>query len=81
MTKYLPMFDVSWFSRYPDENERVFAGGLFPIRVESVRIVETNNNYSKIFTALSVTLNSISAVKAFSWAPILASTVLSFVDT
>ena len=48
------MFDVSWLSRYPDENERVFVGGSVPITVKSVTIVDTNKNYKTAFYALYI---------------------------
>lgn len=50
----LNMFDVSWLSRFPDENERVFAGGMVTIRVEAVRTVETNKVYKTVFDALYI---------------------------
>ena len=33
--KCLPSFDCDWISKYPDEAESVFVGGLFTIKVES----------------------------------------------
>jgi len=47
-------FDCSWLSRYPDEDERVLCGGLMPIRVQSIRIMETNQNFENIMHALFV---------------------------
>ena len=44
--------DVSWLSRFPEEDERVFNGGKYMIRVESVCIVDTNQNFEVIFHAL-----------------------------
>ena len=48
----LPFFDVSWLSRYPDEDERVFTGAFMPIKVVSVRIIGTRRNYESIFKSL-----------------------------
>ena len=39
-------------SRYPDEDERIFAGGMVPIRVETVKIIETRQSFDKVFEAL-----------------------------
>ena len=50
----LTFFDCSWISHYPDEDERVFVHGYFPIQVESVRIVENNHLYTSILAALFV---------------------------
>ena len=48
----LPSFDCDWISRYPDESESVFVGGLFTIRVQSIRIIETAQNFEPILKAL-----------------------------
>ena len=50
--KYLPFFDCSWISRYPDEDERVFVNGFLPIQVTCIRIMETNRNYTELFQCL-----------------------------
>lgn len=50
----LTFFDTSWLSRYPDEDERVFCGGLVPIRVEIIRIVEGSLNFEQYNHALFV---------------------------
>ena len=50
----LAFFDCSWISRYPDEDERVFAHGFFPIEIQCVRIMETNSKYISLFAALYV---------------------------
>ena len=66
-SSYLPMFDVSWLSRYPDENERVFVGGVHTIRVQSVRIVDTNKNYADIFTAAFILDAMVSDAKLYDY--------------
>lgn len=54
------MFDCSWISRYPEENERFFMGYssapncMYPLRVESVRIIDTNRNYQSFFHAMQM---------------------------
>ena len=48
----LPFFDVSWLSRYPEEDERIFAGAFMPIKVMSVRIIKTRQNFDTIFKSL-----------------------------
>ena len=48
----LTNFDCSFISRYPEENERIFMYGNTPIRVESVRIIETGQNLENVFKAL-----------------------------
>ena len=52
LSTLLRFFDCSWISRYPDEDERVFVNGYFPIRVASVQMMKTNQNYSDLFAAL-----------------------------
>ena len=47
--KGLRFFDCSWISRYPDEDERLFIHGFLSIRVQSVRIIEQNQTYTKFF--------------------------------
>ena len=41
----LRCFDVSWLSRFPDEDERLFIGGFWRIRVETVRLIKTRQNF------------------------------------
>ena len=48
----LKLFDCSWISRYPDEDERLFINGSSPTRVASVRIMKTNKNYYDLFDGL-----------------------------
>ena len=50
----LPYFDASWLSRYPDEDERIFAGAPAQIKVESVTIIETKQNFKKVFESLFI---------------------------
>ena len=50
--KYLPFFDCSWISRYPDEDERVFVNGFFPITVKAIRIMQSSRNYTELFASL-----------------------------
>eukprot|EP01083_Nonionella_stella_P268420 907395_1 len=45
-------FDCSWISRYPNESEVLFCGGEYRIRIESVVIIRTKDNYRQFFRAL-----------------------------
>ena len=45
-------FDCSWISRYAEEDERLFVNGFYSLRVQSVRIIETNENHRKLFQSL-----------------------------
>eukprot|EP01084_Bolivina_argentea_P148472 259553_1 len=50
---YLRGFNVSWLSRYKEEHERLFYGGYYPMKIVSVRVKSTNNNYKKIIQSLA----------------------------
>eukprot|EP01084_Bolivina_argentea_P063326 115665_1 len=50
--QYLKGFDVSWISRYKEEEERLFIGGFYYMKIESVRVRATNDNYEKIIRSL-----------------------------
>ena len=45
------IFDCSWLSRYSEENERLIIGYdmMVPLRLASIRIVETGKNYRLFF--------------------------------
>ena len=47
-------FDCGWLSAFPEESERLFIGGRFMLELESVRIVETKNNYGRFLHAFHV---------------------------
>ena len=51
---FIYFVQVSWLSRYPDEDERVFAGAYVTIEVVSVRIIETSQNFETVFRALFI---------------------------
>ena len=42
--KLISYFDCSFLSKYPSENEWLFCGGRYGIKVETVRIQETSQN-------------------------------------
>eukprot|EP01084_Bolivina_argentea_P150987 263599_1 len=42
---YIRGFNCSWLSNYPEENERLFFGGFFRIKIESIRIIKTQQNF------------------------------------
>merc|ERR1712003_4826 len=44
-------FDCSWLSDFPEESERLWMGGRFPLKLETVRVVETQNNYQRFLRA------------------------------
>merc|ERR1712013_282610 len=44
-------FDCDWLSAFPEECERLFMGGRNALEFESVRIIETKNNYAKFLHA------------------------------
>ena len=52
--KWFPFLDVAWLSRFPDEDEVVSVGGHVMIRVQSVRIVNTHQNFRDVFRALFI---------------------------
>eukprot|EP01083_Nonionella_stella_P151111 482433_1 len=49
---YLHGFNVSWISRYKEENERLFFGGAHWMKIESVRIPSTHENFKEFIDAL-----------------------------
>ncbi len=44
-------FDVSWLSGYAEEQERIFIGGRYKMELQTIIIIETANNYKKLFAA------------------------------
>ena len=50
------MFDCSWISAYPEENERLFIGydGMNKLRIQSVTIMQTNMKYEQFSHAMWV---------------------------
>ena len=50
----LRSFDCSWISQHSNEDERLFMGGHYKIRIESLILINMNSykNYSEIFHAL-----------------------------
>eukprot|EP01084_Bolivina_argentea_P038061 70380_1 len=51
-SKYLRGFNCSWVSRYKEEDERLHFGGLFRIKIESIRLCQTNENFCKFIIPL-----------------------------
>ena len=49
---YLPIFDCSWISRFNGEEEKLFIGGLFRIRIESIIRIENYKNYAEYLRPL-----------------------------
>eukprot|EP01084_Bolivina_argentea_P062098 113551_1 len=52
----VPLFDCSWISRYVEESEILFCGGFSPIRIESIRIIETKQNFEELFHSLFISI-------------------------
>ncbi len=48
----LRCWNCSWLSNYAAEQERLWCGGDRTIKIETVRIMESNGNYSKYFKAM-----------------------------
>ena len=48
------MINCNWISRYSEENERLWIGyqDMKPLRIESIRIIDTNKKYTAFFHAL-----------------------------
>eukprot|EP01084_Bolivina_argentea_P102153 183054_1 len=44
-SKCLRCYDCSWISRFKEEDERLFFGAKYRMRVSTVRIIKTNTNY------------------------------------
>eukprot|EP01084_Bolivina_argentea_P021973 40817_1 len=47
-------FNCSWISKYNGEDERLFIHEIWPLTMESVVIIETQNNYQQYFHALHI---------------------------
>ena len=52
--EYLSFFDCVPFSQFPEEQERLFIGGRFPLMVKSVLTMKSAQNFSRFFGVLSV---------------------------
>eukprot|EP01084_Bolivina_argentea_P092544 166479_1 len=48
----LRMFNCMWISCHPEEHEVLFIGGFERIRVQTIRMLEGNRNYSQFIEAL-----------------------------
>ena len=48
---YERFFECEWLSAFPEESERLFMGGRNSMQLESVRIVETKDNYRRFLRA------------------------------
>eukprot|EP01083_Nonionella_stella_P189925 703451_1 len=48
----LRAFDCSWISRYPGEDERLFFGGFYRIKLDTVRIRKTTQNFHESVAAM-----------------------------
>eukprot|EP01084_Bolivina_argentea_P157503 274462_1 len=48
----LKSFCCSWLSDYQGENEWLFCGGQYKIKIESIKTIENNENYTSFFKGL-----------------------------
>merc|ERR1712228_62663 len=48
----LRLFNISWLSRFKDEDERLFIGGFWRIKVESIRLTKSKKNFETFFVSL-----------------------------
>merc|ERR1712154_520520 len=44
-------FDCGWLSAFPEESECLWMGGRFMLKLESVRVVATKNNFGRFLRA------------------------------
>merc|ERR1712228_1153518 len=49
---HLRLFNISWISRFKDEDERLFIGGFWRIKVQSIRLTKTKENFKTFFVSL-----------------------------
>eukprot|EP01083_Nonionella_stella_P002765 7931_1 len=49
---YLHAFNASWVSRFKEEDERLFFGGMYPIQIQSILIRSTKQNFEKFIRCL-----------------------------
>eukprot|EP01084_Bolivina_argentea_P077639 140866_1 len=50
--KYERYFNCSWISVYPEEAERIWAGGVYPVEVQSITLCTTQSSYKSCVSAL-----------------------------
>merc|ERR1719361_2566886 len=61
----LHFFDCVPFSQFPEEDERLFVGGRWPLMIQSVLVMETHQNFYRFFGVLSVFDCVVSGVVVF----------------
>merc|ERR1712176_1726954 len=47
-------FDCGWLSAFPEESECLWMGGRFMLKLKSVRVVATRNNFGRFLRAFHV---------------------------
>eukprot|EP01084_Bolivina_argentea_P036818 68077_1 len=52
-TSFLRGFNVSWISRFAEEDERLFFGGFYYMQIQSVRLRTTEQNFEDILYSIS----------------------------
>ena len=53
-SEYLHGFDCDWFSSFREEDETLFMGGHYKVKIESVRTIKSSNNYKLFFKAMGM---------------------------
>ena len=46
------MFDCSWISRYPEENERLFVANQYKLRIKSIKIIDDGQSVESFLMAI-----------------------------
>merc|ERR1712154_714525 len=50
--QFLRGFVCSWLSKYMEEDEVLFFGGFYPIKVMNLRLIKTKENFKKFVAAI-----------------------------
>merc|ERR1712228_881434 len=50
--KYLRGWNCSWISQFKEEDERLFFGGYYFIKVHNLRLIKTKENYKEFVSAI-----------------------------
>merc|ERR1712187_616578 len=50
--KYLRGIHCSWLSKFMEEDEVLFFGGFYPIKVMNLRLIQTKQNFKKLVSAI-----------------------------
>ena len=53
-SRYLRSFNLSWISKYKEEDERIFMGSDWRIRIETIGVISGFQNYQRYFRSLFI---------------------------